>query len=73
MNYSRIKWSIQLQDCEDGPCDGYLVVDDTLAIPGPASLGEVVDGGELDEGGEHKCVAHGDEPVHGRGVGHLGQ
>lgn len=44
-----------------------------LAVPGPAPLGEVVDGGELDEGGEHEGVADGDEPVHGRGVGHFGQ
>lgn len=42
-----------------------------LPIPRPAPLGEVVDRGELDEGGEDKGVADGDEPVHGRGVGHL--
>lgn len=54
-------------------CDPYLVIHDALAIPGPASLGEVVDGGKLDEGGEDEGVTHCDEPVHGRGVGHLGQ
>ena len=44
-----------------------------LAVPGPAPLGEVVDGGELNERREDKGVAHGDEPVHGGGVRHLGQ
>ena len=44
-----------------------------LAVPRPAPLGEVVDGGELDEGGEDEGVAHSHEPVHGRGVRHLGQ
>ena len=52
---------------------GHLVVDDALAVPRPAALGEVVDGGKLDEGGEDEGVADGDEPVHGGGVGHLGQ
>ena len=44
-----------------------------LAVPGPASLSEVVDRGELNERGEHEGIAHGDEPVHGGGIGHLGQ
>ena len=35
--------------------------------------GEVVDGGELNERREDEGEAHGDEPVHGGGVGHLGQ
>ena len=35
--------------------------------------GEVVDRRELDERGRHEGEAHGDEPVHGGGVGHLGQ
>lgn len=42
-----------------------------LTIPSPAALGEVVDGGELDEGGEDEGVTDSHEPVHGRGVGHL--
>lgn len=54
-----------------GQC--YLFRDNTLAVPGVAPLGEVVDGGKLDERREDKGVAHGNEPVHGRGVGHLGQ
>lgn len=52
---------------------GYLIIDNALAIPCPTALGEVVYCGELDESGEHKGVAHGDEPVHGRSVGHLWQ
>lgn len=44
-----------------------------LAVPGPAPLGEVVDGGKLDERGEGEGVADGDEPVHGGGIGHLGE
>ena len=44
-----------------------------LAVPGPAPLGEVVHRGELDEGGEDEGEAHGDEPVHGGGVGNLGK
>ena len=35
--------------------------------------GEVVDRRELDERGGHEGEADGDEPVHGGGVGHLGQ
>lgn len=42
-----------------------------LAVPGPAPLGEVVHSGELDEGGEDEGVADGNEPIHGRGVGHF--
>lgn len=42
-------------------------------IPCPAALGEVVDGGKLNQGREDKGVTHGHEPVHGRGVGHFGQ
>ena len=44
-----------------------------LAVPGPAPLGEVVHRGELDQGREHEGVAHGDEPVHGCGIGHFGE
>lgn len=51
----------------------HLFRHDALAIPGVAPLCEVVDGGELDEGGEHKGVADGNEPVHSSGVGHFGQ
>jgi len=36
-------------------------------------VGEVVDGGELNERREDEGEADGDEPVHGGGVGHLGQ
>jgi len=36
-------------------------------------VGEVVHGGELDEGGEDEGEADGDEPVHGGGVGDLGK
>lgn len=52
---------------------GYLVVDNAFSVPGPASLGEVVDSCELDESRENKGVAHSDEPVHGSSVGHFGQ
>lgn len=53
--------------------DHYLVIDHALAIPSPAALGEVVDGSKLNQGGEHKGVTHGDEPVHGCGVGDFRQ
>lgn len=43
-----------------------------LAIPGPAALGEVVDGGELDQRRKHKGITDGYEPVHGRRVRHFG-
>lgn len=51
----------------------YLVIDNTLSIPGPASLGEVVYGSEFNECREDKGIADSDEPVHSSGVGHLGQ
>lgn len=35
--------------------------------------GEVVDGRELDQGGEDESEADCDEPIHGRGVGNFGQ
>lgn len=44
-----------------------------FSIPGPASLGEVVDCGEFDEGGEDEGVADRNEPVHGGGVSHFRQ
>lgn len=44
-----------------------------LAIPGPTSLGEVVHRSKLDEGGKDESVADGNEPIHGRGVGHFGK
>lgn len=53
--------------------DHYLIIDHALAVPCPAAFGEVVDGGELDERGEDESVTHGDEPVHGGGVGHFRQ
>ena len=49
----------------------YLVNHDTFAIPCPAALCEVIDGGKLNQGREDEGVADGDEPVHGSGVGHL--
>lgn len=52
---------------------GYLIIDNALAIPCPTALGEVVYCGELNESRKYKSVAHGDEPVHGRCVGHLWQ
>lgn len=51
----------------------HLFRHDALAVPGVAPLCEIVDGGKLDEGGEHEGVAHSDEPVHSSGVGHFGQ
>ncbi|KAF2986037.1 hypothetical protein EK904_002195 [Melospiza melodia maxima] len=39
----------------------------------PLPIGEVVDSCKLNECREDKGKAHGDEPVHGGGVGHLGQ
>lgn len=54
-------------------CAHYLVIDHALAVPGPATLGEVVDSSEFDEGGEDECVAHGNEPIHGCSVGHFRQ
>lgn len=51
----------------------YLLRHHALSVPGVAPLGEVVDGGELDEGREDEGVADGDEPVHGCGIGHFGE
>lgn len=51
----------------------YLVINHALPIPGPATLGEIVDSSKFDEGGEDKSVAHSDEPVHGRSIGYFGQ
>lgn len=51
----------------------YLVINDTLSVPGPASLGKVVDGGEFNECREDKGIAHSNEPVHSSSIGHLGQ
>lgn len=46
----------------------YLLAHDTLSIPSPASLCEVIDGGKLNQSGEDEGVADSDEPVHGSGV-----
>lgn len=35
--------------------------------------GEVVHSRKLDQGRRHKRKTHGDEPVHGRGIGHFGK
>lgn len=51
----------------------YLVSHNALSIPSPAAFREVIDSGELDQGGEDKGVADSDEPVHGSGVGYLGK
>ncbi len=51
----------------------YLFWHHTFPIPGVTPLGEVVYGGKLNESREDKGVADGDEPVHGCGIGHLGQ
>lgn len=59
----------QHKACWDMINDNYLVIDHALAIPSPATFGEVVDCGELNQGGEDKGVTHGNEPVHGCGVG----
>ncbi len=53
--------------------DNYLFIDHALAIPSPAALGEVVDCGELNQGGEDKGITHCDEPVHGCGIGDFRQ
>lgn len=49
----------------------YLVSHNTLSVPGPAALCEVIDSCKLNQSGEDKGVADGDEPVHGGGVGDL--
>lgn len=49
----------------------YLVGHNTLSVPSPAALCEVIDSGELDQGGEDKSVADSNEPVHGSSVGHF--
>lgn len=51
----------------------YLVSHNTLSIPSPAALCEVIDGGKLNQSGEDEGVADSDEPVHGSGVGNLGK
>ncbi len=51
----------------------YLVSHNTLSIPSPAALREVIDSGKLNQSGEDKGVADSDEPVHGGGVGNLGK
>lgn len=51
----------------------YLVIDDTFSIPGPASLGEVVDSSKFDERREDEGVADSNEPVHSSSISHLGQ
>ncbi len=51
----------------------YLFGHHTFPIPGVTPLGEVVYSGKLNESREDKGVANGDEPVHGCGIGHLGQ
>ncbi len=63
----------QHKACWDMINDNYLVIDHALAIPSPAALGEVVDCGELNQGGEDKGVTHCDEPVHGCGIGDFRQ
>lgn len=49
----------------------YLVVYNTLPVPSPSALCEVIDGGELNQGWEDESIADGYEPVHGSGIGHL--
>lgn len=49
----------------------YLVSHNTLSIPSPATLCEVIDGGKLNQSGEDEGVADGDEPIHGSSIGHL--
>lgn len=56
-----------------GEVAGYLLGHHALAVPGVATLGKVVDGGKLNESREDKGIADGDKPVHGGGVGHLGE
>lgn len=51
----------------------YLVIHNTLSIPSPASLCEVIDSGKLNQSGKDKGVADGDEPVHGSGISDLGK
>lgn len=51
----------------------YLVIHNTLSIPSPAALCEVIDSGKLNQSGEDKGVADGDEPVHGSGISNLGK
>lgn len=55
------------------PYLGLLGLHGLFSIPSPAPLGEVVDGGELDEGGEDEGVAHRYEPVHGGSVRYFRQ
>ena len=51
----------------------YLFPDHTLSVPGPASLGEVVDRSEFNECREDKGIADSDEPVHGCSISHFRQ
>lgn len=44
-----------------------------FAIPSPASLGEVVHCGKLNEGGKDERIADGNEPIHGCRIGHFGK
>lgn len=44
-----------------------------FSVPGPTPLGEVVHGGEFNEGREDKGVANGDEPVHCSRIRHFGK
>lgn len=51
----------------------YLVSHHAFSIPSPAALCEVIDSSKFNQSGEDEGVAHGDEPVHGSGVGDLRQ
>lgn len=51
----------------------YLFIDDTLSVPGPASLGEVVDSSKFNKCREDEGIADSNEPVHSSSIGHLGQ
>lgn len=51
----------------------YLVIHNTLPIPSPSTLCEVIDSGKFNQSREDEGVADGDEPVHGGGIGNLGK
>lgn len=51
----------------------YLFWHYTFAVPGVTPLREVVYSGELNESREDKGVTDSNEPVHGCGIGHLGE
>lgn len=51
----------------------YLFRNDAFAIPCIASLCEVIHSCKLNECRKHKGIAHGYKPIHGSGIGHLGE